>query len=355
MGQCQTNGIDKAGFSRRSFIKAGTFAGIGIITSNSVFGSNKYQVVDGLRVGIIGLDTSHATAFTKSFNEQNEALNLFGYKVVAAYPYGSKDIESSFSRIPGYIEEVRKMGVEIVDSISELLKKTDVILLETNDGRLHLEQALQVFQAGKTVFIDKPISASLADAYSIFQAAKDYKAPVFSSSSLRYDLALANILNYRNTDPVIGADIFGPCSLEPTHPDFFWYGIHGIESLMAIMGTGCQTVSRTHTPGTDVAVGLWADSRIGTYRGLRDGKSAFGGNVFCKRKVREWHSKSGYEPLIQVIAKFFQTGIPPFDPEETLEIFAIMEAADESKRRGGASVTLDEVKKTALSRMKKTW
>ena len=355
MNQSQTNRIEKADFSRRSFIKTSTLAGIGIITSNSVFGSNKHQVADGRRVGIIGLDTSHAPAFTKSFNEQNDALNLFGYKVVAAYPYGSKDIESSFSRIPGYIEEVRKMGVEIVDSISTLLKQTDVILLETNDGRLHLEQALQVFKAGKTVFIDKPIAASLADAHSIFQAAKDMKIPVFSSSSLRYDPALKEIINNLKDDKVVGVDIFGPCSIEPTHPDFFWYGIHGIEPLVAIMGTGCQSVSRMHTSGTDVAMGFWADNRIGTYRGIREGKSAFGGNVFGNKSIHTWDGNGGYDPLVKEIAKFFQTKVPPVKPDETLEIFAFMEAADESKRRGGIPVSLNETRQTALARMKKTW
>ena len=43
----------------------------------------------------------------------------------------------------------------------------------------------------------------------------------------------------------------------------------------------------------------------------------------------------GYEPLVVEIAKFFKTGKPPVSAEETLEIFAFMEAADESKRKGG--------------------
>ena len=95
-------------------------------------------------------------------------LEFGGYKIVAAYPQGSLDIESSTSRIPGYIEEVKKRGVEIVDSIQELLEKVDVVLLETNDGRRHLEQAIPVLKAGKTMFIDKPITASLENSIAIF-------------------------------------------------------------------------------------------------------------------------------------------------------------------------------------------
>ena len=88
-------------------------------------------------------------------------------------------------RESGYIEEVKKYGVEIVNSIDELLTKVDFVLLETNDGRLHLEQAIPVLKAGKRMFIDKPIP-SLTDAIAIFGAAKNYNVPIFSSSSLRY-------------------------------------------------------------------------------------------------------------------------------------------------------------------------
>lgn len=125
---------------RREFVRTATAAGIGATLLESfskVYGRNIFQ--NEARVGIIGLDTSHSVAFTKSLNTPGKAPELKGYKVVAAYPKGSNDIESSVKRIPGYTEEVKKLGVEIVDSVEELLKKADVVLLETNDGRLHLE------------------------------------------------------------------------------------------------------------------------------------------------------------------------------------------------------------------------
>src|SRR5262245_5805329 len=139
-----------------------------------------------LKVGIIGLDTSHVIAFTKDLNSASPQPDLAGCRVVAAYPKGSSDIESSTKRVPEYIEQIKKLDVEIVDTIDELLKRVDCVLLETNDGRPHLEQALQCFKARKPTFIDKAIAASLADAIAIFEAAKKYNCPMFSSSSLRY-------------------------------------------------------------------------------------------------------------------------------------------------------------------------
>ena len=102
-----------------------------------------------MRIGIIGLDTSHSTAFTELINGGSDETFSKGFRVVAAYPYGSKTIQSSYERIPGYIEKVKEQGVEIVPSIANLLTKVDCVLLETNDGRLHLEQAMEVFKAEK--------------------------------------------------------------------------------------------------------------------------------------------------------------------------------------------------------------
>jgi predicted dehydrogenase len=338
---------------RRTFIKTGALAGAGLLTSNLTFGESQAPVKKGLRVGIIGLDTSHAVAFTKTLNSEEAPLEYGGYKVVAAYPQGSKDIESSLKRVPEYTGEVRKLGVEIVDSIPDLLKKTDVILLETNDGRPHLEQALPVFKAGKTVFIDKPIAGTLTDAFNIFRAAEDYKVPVFSASSLRYMSNMDDILKNRSIGDILGAESFSPSPLEVTHPDFFWYGIHGIEALFTVMGTGCQTVSRVNTPDTDVVTGIWEGNRVGTFRGLRAGKTGYGGYAFGEKGIKTLGDYNGYDPLLKEIVKFFQTGVSPVSPEETLEIFTFMEAADESKRRGGASVSMEEIRQKALSQVKK--
>jgi predicted dehydrogenase len=330
-------------YNRRNFIRLAAIAGAGLGVSgniNSLYA--KPNAMAGKRVGIIGLDTSHAIAFTKSLNAPDAAAIYGGYKVVAAYPKGSNDIKSSVDRIPGFIEDVKKQGVEIVGSIAELLKKVDVVLLETNDGRLHLEQALQVLKARKPMFIDKPMAASLADASAIFAAAKQYNTPVFSSSSLRYMTGIAEIAQGK-IGKVLGAETFSPSKLEKTHPDFFWYGIHGIEMLFTIMGTGCKTVTRIHTPDTDVVVGVWNDGRIGSFRGTRTGKADYGGRVFGEKGNLALGPFNGYDPLLEQIIKFFETRESPVKPEETLEIAAFMEAADESKVKGGIPVNMEKM------------
>lgn len=298
--------------------------------------------VKQFRVGIIGLDTSHATAFTQILNDEKATPDVAGCRVVAAYPQGSPDIKSSTDRVPAYTETVRKLGVEIVDSIDVLLTKVDVVLLETNDGRPHLEQILPVLRAKKPVFVDKPVAGSLRDAVAIYKAAEQHGVPIFSSSSLRFSPG-AQALRGGKIGAILGCDAYSPCSLEATHPDLFWYGVHGVETLFTVMGTGCKSVSRISTGGIDLAAGEWNDGRVGTFRGIRIGASGYGGTAFGEKGIEQIGPYGGYRPLMVEIVKFFRTGVAPVSAEETIEIFAFMEAADESKRQGGKPVAIMEV------------
>jgi hypothetical protein len=264
--------------------------------------------------------------------------------VVAAFPGGSQDIPASRNRLAGFTKTLRdKYKVEVVDSIAALLPKVDVVLLESVDGRPHLDQVRPVLKAGKPVFIDKPVAGSLADAVRIYDLAKKLKVPVFSSSSLRFSPGILGMRKDAKVGKVLGCAAYGPCELEKHHPDLFWYGIHGVETLFTIMGPGCKSVVRVHTPDTDLVVGTWKDGRVGTFRGIRKGGKGYGAQVFGEKGISPSGGYGGYEPLLVEICKFFRTGKPPVSAEETLEIYAFMEAADESKRRGGVPVTLESV------------
>lgn len=297
-----------------------------------------------LRIGMIGLDTSHAPAFAKLWNDANAQGLLAKQQIVAAFPGGSPDIESSISRVPQYTKDLSELGVKMVDSIDELVAQVDAVVITTLDGRKHLEQALPAMRAGKPIFIDKPLAGSLTDAVLIQKYAEQYKAKWFTSSSLRFS---PGIIKYRRDEALrkqtLGAIAWSPCSLEPTHPDLFWYGVHGVESLFTVMGSGCQRVTRLTTPDTDVAVGLWENGRIGEFRGLRAGAKDYGLVVFGESKIDVGGKYEGYAPLVEEIAQVFAGGPVPVDPAESIEMFAFMEAADESKRRDGAPVVIAEV------------
>lgn len=292
-----------------------------------------------IRAGMIGLDTSHVPAFSKIFNDPNAAGDLAGIKIVAGYP-GGTDMPASRDRVKGFTEQLRKMGIEIVETIPQLLEKVDVVLLESVDGRIHLEQAIPVIEAGKPIFIDKPAAGSLADVVAIYDLAKKHNVPCFSSSSLRFVPGIQGLLQNKELGEIVGAVTWGSCTYQEGTPDMFFYGIHGIEPLYALMGTGCETVTRIQTKDTDVVSGVWKDGRVGTYRGIRKNNATFGAIAFGTKAIVPAARSGGYQELCKEIGRFFKTGNVPVSPEETIEIFTFMEAADESKRRGGAPVSL---------------
>ena len=299
-----------------------------------------------LKVGIIGCDTSHVPTFTRLLNDKSDPNHVPGTRVIAAFKGGSPDVESSYTRVDRFTAEIHdRWGVEIVGSIEELLKKVDVVLLESVDARPHLNQVRPVLAAKKRVFIDKPLAGSYADAREIVRLSRESGTPFFSASSLRFSTDLDALKRNAKLGAILGAFTYGPAPTEPHHPDLFWYGIHAVEALYTLMGPGVASVSRVRTDAADVVVGTWQDGRTGTMRGGRAGKDEYGAVAFGQTATLATNPplRDEYRDLLVPVVKFFQTGVAPVPPEETLEIMAFMEAADLSKARGGTPVALAEI------------
>lgn len=293
-----------------------------------------------IKVGIIGTDTSHVIAFTKILNNPQSPDYIPGARVVAAFKGGSRDIESSWSRVDKYAEELQKdWKVEIVPDIATLLTKVDAVLLESVDGRPHLEQAKAVIAAGKPLFIDKPLAARLEDALEIARLAKSKGVKWFSSSSLRWAKSLAPLAQ----PGLKGAIVWGPGPLEEHHYlELGWYAIHASEMLFTLLGPGCETVTRTYAPEQDEITCRWKDGKIGTVRAIRP-YAEFGAVVIQKdNKILQSPAKFEYSyvPMVKEIVKFFQSGVPPVNEAETLEIFAFLDAAQKSREQGGKPVAV---------------
>ncbi|HUT33387.1 MAG TPA: Gfo/Idh/MocA family oxidoreductase [Planctomycetota bacterium] len=296
-----------------------------------------------IKAGIIGTDTSHVGAFTGLLHRHPE----WRVRVVAAFPGGSPDNPSSWGRVKKYAEDLQKQhNVEIVDTVEALCEKVDAVLIESVDGRPHLEQARPVFKAKKPLFLDKPFTASLEDAREILKLSKESGVPFFSCSCVRFQPEVAKLRTNPGVGKLTKAQGSSPMSMEPHHPDLFWYGIHGVEALYTVMGRGCVSVSRKLEGDLDITTGKWKDGRVGVFRGVKKGD--------YHPLVKVWGSEGeadtgklgySYNALVEAIAKFFHTGEAPIDPLETLEIVEFMIAAQKSKERNGAEVTLEELRK----------
>jgi predicted dehydrogenase len=296
-----------------------------------------------LRAGIIGTDTSHVPEFTATFQSHPE----WRIKVVAAFKGGSPDLPISANRLDGFAATIHeKYGVEIVDSIDALLAMVDVVLLESVDGRPHLAQVTPVLKAGKRVFIDKPLSASLDDARTMVRLSKETGTPMFSASSYRFHPDIPRLRDKPEVGKVVKVQASSPMNVLEHHPDLYYYGIHGVEALYAVMGRGCVSVSRRVGGDADVTTGRWRDGRIGVYYGPR--KPADKPPIIRiegDRGTTESSAPAPYDALTIEIARFFQTGHSPVDLADTIEILEFMSAAQLSKERGGAEVSLAELRK----------
>lgn len=292
-----------------------------------------------LRLGIVGTDTSHVIAFTTILNDPAHRDHVPGARVVAAYKGGSPDLPSSRDRVDKYAEELQsKFGVEIVSDIPTLLGKVDAVLLESVDGRVHLAQFREIARAGKPVFIDKPLASTYEDAREIAALARKFGVPWFSTSALRYSSLLPDLKKGR----VDGALVWGPGPLEATHQlDLSWYGIHAVEILYTLMGPGCEEVSRIFAPDAEIVSARWKDGRVAAIRLVRP-YSGYGAVAFEGKEIRQPPKDlyTGYRGLVERIVEFFRTRVPPVPEQETLEMFAFMDAAQRSREAGGAPVKL---------------
>ena len=291
-----------------------------------------------LRLGIIGTDTSHVTAFTRMLNDEASPQHVSGARVVAAFKGGSMEPSDSYKRVDQFAEELKtRWKVEFVADIRALCPKVDGILLESVDGRQHLEQAKQALACGKPLWIDKPLASSLEDAREIARLARQAGVPWFTASSLRYG---QDVEKMKFADAQ-GAVTWGAGPLGSFQLDLTYYAIHAIELLYSVLGPGCQEVSRIHTEGADIMVGKWKDGKTGEARALRP-DSNYGVLVFRPGGKAEVTPKidDGYRPLVEEIVRFFQTKQPPVANQESLEVMEFMDAAQRSMGQGGAPVKL---------------
>ena len=295
-----------------------------------------------LRVGMIGLDTSHCEAFTKVLNDAGYPHHVPGAEVAGAYPGGSRLTAFSRDRVAEITSRMRdERGVKIHDSIEAAAEGMDAFLLESVDGRQHLEQFEVLAEYGKPVFIDKPLTCSYEQARRLADLAVERGIPVMTASAIRFAGGIADV-NVAGA-AVHACEAFGPMKLPDDYPPYFWYGIHSADVLFSLMGRGCRAVRAIHREETDLIVGEWEDGRIGSVRGTRFDGGVFGCTVFGAGGVRTAVALDDppyYVRLVREIVRFFRTGESPVDLEESVEIIGFLDAATRSRERDGAAVEL---------------
>lgn len=341
-----------------------------LVTALGIFCANaRGDAAEPVRVGILGFDNYQAVEYVAFFNNPKAEGDLAGLRVVAAYPVTSPDYPESAALTDRWKKQMLGLypnmvpPVEMVDSIDELLKRCDAVMIWSLDGRMHLAQATAVLKAGKRLFIGRPMASAPADAVAIFKLAAGLKVPCWSCSQHRYSPGFSGMRNHPEVGRVLGCDVYGGYDLKAAEADKFSRALHSIETMYTIMGPGCVKVSCTSTPTVESITAVWGDGRVATYRGVKTGAVKYSATVFGDKGVSTAgiyghgvpvngivptnDKYMGYGGLAIELAKFLKGGEVPVTAAETLEIFALLQAAEDSKAQNGAVVPLPDLMKAA--------
>jgi predicted dehydrogenase len=297
-----------------------------------------------LRLGIVDCDTSHVYEFARRLNHVDIGPEQWvdSARIVAAYPGTSRVVDQD--RIAEYLTKAQAAGVTLVERPEHLLGQVDAVLVESNEGAVHRERATPFLEAGLPVFVDKPLASTAVDARALVELAARRGVPFLSASSLRFALEVQAVRQGRpDIGELTGADVHAPATLHQYNPGLLHYGVHGVEMLYALLGTGCQEVTCSFHEDGEVVTGRWSDGRIGVMRGLRRGARGYGFTAYGENGIH--HSVVGfdflYRELLKVVVPVLAGGPWPVSAEELVEVVAFMEAALASREQGGRPVALE--------------
>ncbi|MFK7694578.1 Gfo/Idh/MocA family protein [Paenibacillus sp. HJGM_3] len=297
-----------------------------------------------LKIGLVGLDTSHAKVFTRIINDPSYEHHMpRAGRVVLGYPGGSPDFPASINRVEGYTRELSESyGVRIAETPEQVAEEADLILLTAVDGRVHRSLFERIVGYRKPVFVDKPFALTSEDARAIVRLGEQHGVPIMTSSVRRFAPELTAAVEDRSNGAVIGAECFGPIEFLPSNPGWFWYGIHTVEVLYAIMGPGCVSVTTTAAGAPEseheLVTGVWADGRIGIARGNRIPNVSHGAFVHREKGTAYVNTASDgaqkYTLLLAEVIEMVRTGRPAVEPSVSVELIRFLEAANESRLTG---------------------
>lgn len=292
-----------------------------------------------IRIGIVDTDSSHAPEFTQRINHVaiDEEQWVDGARVVAAYPGYSEAVVDARRKNEQYTQALIDYGVEMVDSPAALLGKVDAVLIESDDGRRHYAPARMFIEHDVPTFVDKPMTCMLAEAVELAELARERGVPLYSASSLRYSPEVVEVASGASVGRVVGADTISPSKVAVEGvPGLMYYGIHAVEILYTLLGPGCESVQAIDSPLGILVAGRWRDGRLGSVRGFVEGVAGFGFRAVGETGTRQElvSAQYIYRELLKRVIVMFETGEPPLDIQETLEIIAFIETALRSAETG---------------------
>jgi hypothetical protein len=283
-----------------------------------------------LRIGIVGLDSSHAVSLARRCNAPDSTTDA---RVVAAWAGGSPDAPLSRDRVSGFAAEVTNtFGVPLMETPEAVATIVDAVAIMSMDGRTHASLFSKITPTCRSVFINKPLTTSRLEAQVIASTARRHAIRWFSASALRFAVT--------SPAPTRRAVVECPLWFEPANTGWFWYGVHGVELILRLMGPGVAAARVEPSSEHEILHLDWRDRRTGVVVGHYARDTAF---TYACDDAPPTPVDPGADRLEKVMLKFFAGGDAPVTPAETIEVIAVVEAANLSRASGGRRITLEPI------------
>lgn len=286
-----------------------------------------------IKIGVVGLDTSHSIEFVRRMQAPDCPADqkVAGLRATACLrfetPFQNRDgLDARQKTLEGW-------GVKVTESFEEAVADCDAIMMTINDAAFHLDYFRRCADLGKPIFLDKPMADTVAAGRMIFDLAAAKGLKVMSCSSLRYVTSLLEAC--RTIPQPAQASTFGPLGKAPAGSSIVWYGVHAFEMLERAMGRGAASVTVVRDQMGVVCVVAYKDGRRGVVE-LAEGNYSYGGTLRGEGKAVAFVADMSRAYTLQLIEieTFFRTGQMSLGLDDTLEVMALLDAAQQSLTRG---------------------
>ncbi len=287
------------------------------------------------RIGILGAENSHATAFSRIFNDLDP-------KCETKYP--DMKVVGCFSIYPDVCQKlVDECGVEfIADKPEDMLGKVDAIMVTARDGKYHPEFARPYIEAGIPAFIDKPFANCSCAAVELAKLAKSKNVPLVGGSSTKLVYDVQQLAYARRTafEEICGGSVVAPLNMNNEYGGFYFYSSHLAEISLTIFGYNPKSV-RAFRAGDSVTAVVSYDGFNVTNQYI-EGNYTYAGAIYGKGKTvaRDIDISMCYQHECKIFVDMLRTGVMSHSYEHLVAPVVLLNAVKKSYENGGEEVEL---------------
>jgi predicted dehydrogenase len=275
-----------------------------------------------VNIGIIGAENSHAGQVAKYINVEK---GVKGFAVT--HLWGEKDEFAAKTAEQGQIPT-------IVKDIEDMLGEVDGVMIDHRDGKFHLAAAKPFVKAGYPVFVDKPMSRSLAEAKAFLKFRKAHRAPVCTMSSIYYHEDMPGVVKrLAKLGRLRSLRLSGPGDWNSQWGGIWFYGIHQVELMVHLVGPAAQEASLTVNGKDCTAIVNYPEGLTVSMNFLTECPYRFDIQAIGHEGTLDY--SMGHDPktlhcTTGIFTKMFRTRKEPFTEERMLVPVAILEAMEKS-------------------------